>query len=283
MNKLWTFGDSFTAGIKPDYPQFEPYRDYVEYLGMKSCDIPESWAGQLAFKLGMILRDFSNGGNSNEEIFLNFMVNCHKINKGDIVILQWTTMNRFLWALPKDLWKKSPIESSIPLGTELTKFIRAGVNTTSLSFEELSKLGINVPKEVFGYMAQMKSEEAWLTQIYAQENLITEFCDSKGISCFFWATDNRIHSNKGERPQYICSNIYKDGMRVAKERDPNCKWPYNDTQLYLEGLTQHGCTSIYMESDGIVQDDYHKGFKGNKRQCELFYKWITDTRFDYLI
>ena len=83
MNKLWTFGDSFTAGIKPDYPQFEPYRDYVEYLKMKSTDIPESWGGQLAEKLDMDYRSFSIGGASNEEIFLNFMNNCHKFSKGD--------------------------------------------------------------------------------------------------------------------------------------------------------------------------------------------------------
>ena len=110
-----------------------------------------------------------------------------------------------------------------------------------------------------------------------------EFCDNIGADCFFWATDNRIHSNKGERPHYICSNIYKDGIKVAKSTNPKAKWPYNNTQLYLEGLNQHGCTSIYMESDGIVKDDFHKGFKGNTRQCELFYKWITDTRYDYWI
>ena len=146
---------------------------------------------------------------------------------------------------------------------------RASIDTAK-NTEQLDSWGIDVPKEVFGYMAQMKSEEAWLTQIYAQENLITEFCDSKGISCFFWATDNRIHSNKGERPQYICSNIYKDGMRVAKERDPNCKWPYNDTQLYLEGLTQHGCTSIYMESMELYKMIITKDLKETKDNVNCF-------------
>ena len=62
----------------------------------------------MVFKLGMVIRNFSIGGPSNEEIFLNFMNNCDKMEKGDYVIVQWTYMNRFLWGLPNHLWVNEP-------------------------------------------------------------------------------------------------------------------------------------------------------------------------------
>lgn len=79
MSKLWTFGDSFTAGngILPNepYPEFEKLK-----RGMP-------WPVILSQKLGLELKNKGVGMFSNDKIIDTIITNYHYIEKGDVVIV----------------------------------------------------------------------------------------------------------------------------------------------------------------------------------------------------
>lgn len=79
MSKLWTFGDSFTAGngILPNEP-------YVEYE-KKKRGFP--WPVILSQKLGLELKNKGMGMFSNDKIIDTIIANYHHIQEGDVVII----------------------------------------------------------------------------------------------------------------------------------------------------------------------------------------------------
>jgi hypothetical protein len=80
MNKLWTFGDSFTAGhgcIETD-EYYEKYHKEGDKL----------WSQHLADELNLELMNLGSNGASNEKIIDSIILNYDKISTNDIVIIE---------------------------------------------------------------------------------------------------------------------------------------------------------------------------------------------------
>lgn len=80
MDKLWTFGDSFTAGhgCTPEWEYYKKY--YKEGDGL--------WSHYLANELNLELVNLGKNGASNDQIIDSIIVNYNKISINDTVIIQ---------------------------------------------------------------------------------------------------------------------------------------------------------------------------------------------------
>jgi hypothetical protein len=85
MPKLWTFGDSFTAGhgMNGEIPEYQ------------HADKEYKWTKLLANTIEYELNDFSQNGMPNERILFNIIENLQKFNKDDIIIIQSSTITRY--------------------------------------------------------------------------------------------------------------------------------------------------------------------------------------------
>lgn len=90
---LFVFGCSyssefFNSGITDLYFNYKGYW-------------PKTWGRYLSEKLNYNLLNYSKGGNSNNQIFEDVCKYSHLFKKNDIVILQWSYMNRYRWVESK--------------------------------------------------------------------------------------------------------------------------------------------------------------------------------------
>jgi lysophospholipase L1-like esterase len=87
MDKLWTFGDSFTAGhgCTPEWEYYKKY--YKEGDGL--------WSHYLANELNLELVNLGKNGASNDQIIDSIIVNYNKISINDTVIIQKSFPSRF--------------------------------------------------------------------------------------------------------------------------------------------------------------------------------------------
>jgi len=100
MPKIWTFGDSFTAGhgMNGEIPQYS------------NADKEYKWTKLLSNELKYELKDFSQNGIPNEKILFRIIENLANFNKDDIVIIQSSTITRY--EFPFYLKKKQTKEVS---------------------------------------------------------------------------------------------------------------------------------------------------------------------------
>lgn len=269
MNKLWAFGDSYTAGILPDIEHFPPYKKYLKYLGITKEEFPEGWAYQLSKKLDMDYENFGVGGSSNNETFIKIAKNSHKFKKGDIVIVGWTYLHRFLWALPNDEWKNDKVGDT---GFPFYKFKRASINMHVDDGFLQDKT--NLPL-VYEHIGMNKSLDSWIEEILSWENIIDSLAKSVGFEVYYWSSENRIHIKLGNHfsnPKYICNDIVSDYFNEnIKNGIPHERLP---EELFHLSLKKYGAKTIFEETNGLIEDNAHFGIIGNKVQAELFYDWI---------
>jgi len=103
MNKIWTFGDSFTYGAGcNDYDDY--YKNYPKKRGLKFNKI-------LSNHYELPLKDFSLGGASNAWILRQMVNNIHKFEEGDIISINLTDKFRLEMPNPHQLDDLQPILS----------------------------------------------------------------------------------------------------------------------------------------------------------------------------
>lgn len=266
QNKLWTFGDSFTAGILPDIDHFPPYKKYLKYLGIPKEEFPEGWGKQLSEKLGMDYETNSCGGSSNQEIFMNVSQNSNRFKKGDIVIINWTYLNRFLWGLDKDDY-----DENLPFG----KFRRASVASSNDS--ELLKYASS---DVYEKIGLNNSLDCWVETILSYENIIDVLSKSIGFEVFYWSSEHKIHTNYIDnlnQRKYIINDIIRDCIDYFINNDFIIE-SIPDELIFIS-MEAYGVTSISNECENQADDLFHRGIRGNEIQCELFYSWITNKKY----
>lgn len=185
MNNLFTFGCSFTE----DFRQFANINNIdkntrTQYIH-RFCDgiPPECWSDVLGGLLNFKVNNFGannartstmipeESGNSNDHIFNNFCHIVEHINEGDVVIIQWTFMERFLW-----------------VDTETNKTVSILPNQyTSIKNKNLmDEILVN------------KSHHLWFDQLFIKEKLINECAKFKKFNVFFWSMDDKLYKLKKE-------------------------------------------------------------------------------------
>ena len=87
MDKLWVFGDSFTAGhgCTPEWEYYKKF--YKEGDGL--------WSQHLANELNLKLVNLGKNGASNDQIIDLIIINYNKISTNDTVIIQKSFPSRF--------------------------------------------------------------------------------------------------------------------------------------------------------------------------------------------
>lgn len=90
MNKLWIFGDSFSASNNRINAE-SWRRNYIRWKGY----IPKVWAEYLNEKINHKLINLSISGTDNYTILDTIIDNIDKIESNDIVIIGWTSTLRF--------------------------------------------------------------------------------------------------------------------------------------------------------------------------------------------
>lgn len=98
-NKIWIFGDSFSTPY--DSQAIGPWaKTYIEWKGYA----PKTFGDLLSDELGLEAIHLAKGGASNDSIFESVYTNVHRITKGDIVIIGWSSIPRFRLASLKNTW-----------------------------------------------------------------------------------------------------------------------------------------------------------------------------------
>ena len=95
MNKLYTFGCSYTEG----FSEFFKSPMYLKYKEFNGGVFPKSWPDILAEKLKFDLVNYGEGAAGNQQIFNIFSKKCRELQKGDIVIIEWSFIERYRLAL----------------------------------------------------------------------------------------------------------------------------------------------------------------------------------------
>jgi hypothetical protein len=90
MKKLWIFGDSFSTPFEKQlYASWSlPYVQWKGYL-------PKTFGDIIGDELGLEVQHLAEGALGNDTIFETIYTNVPLINKGDIVIIGWSSMQRF--------------------------------------------------------------------------------------------------------------------------------------------------------------------------------------------
>jgi hypothetical protein len=116
MNRLWVFGDSFSASNSKN--NLEKWR--IEYAKWKGYT-PKVWPEFLNETLNLKLYNLSISATDNYTIFDTIIDNIDKIEKDDIVIIGWSSTLRFRFVdksesfnsiRPSTNFKKSTLNSS---------------------------------------------------------------------------------------------------------------------------------------------------------------------------
>jgi hypothetical protein len=171
MNKLWTFGCSFTSEYN-----FTPYKgainQMVQYREWRNGNEPELWTTILAKKLNLEEKNLGYPGSSVYKIFDSFCNNCHLIERGDVVIVEWTRLQRFRVSLHGHFPTVLPVQNKD--------------NHTILSYDATVQIQVN------------RNEKPFVNEIYSFQNFIEEFCNSLGCEIYFWSADNNLINNENE-------------------------------------------------------------------------------------
>ena len=99
MDKLWTFGDSFTEGhgcksIQVPY-YYKKFKDYIDIN-------KKIWPELLSDSLKLELVNLGKNGISNEWIADTIIANIKNISTNDMVILQTSTAGRYDFPFKKE-------------------------------------------------------------------------------------------------------------------------------------------------------------------------------------
>ena len=235
-NTLWTFGCSFTdeySPVKCDPPNF--YDMYAEFRG---GNLPPIWAKLLSEKLNLNYNNKGCGAISNYKIFYNFCDNCSDFKEGDTIIVQWTSIYRFLLANDEHF-----LQDILPSGDYQEHF----------NMKTIEDILVN------------RTNTIWIDEIIKFTKIINELCKNKKINIYYWSYDDskyipymQRHYNEFDLSKWITflddyDNIYK-------------------LLNYLNIQTNNKHT-ISLETNGIV-NDMHLGELGHIKQAEYFYNYI---------
>jgi len=110
MSTLWIFGCSYSAEythrgvISKNFQQYKDYRNGI---------LPDVWGKILSNKLGYDYTNCADGGVGNDFIFEQVCKNSENFKKDDILIIQWSYMDRFRWVVNNE-WQHVTSNTNIP-------------------------------------------------------------------------------------------------------------------------------------------------------------------------
>lgn len=229
MSTLFTFGCSFTE----DYNtcSVDTYVDYKDYLG---GEYPKSWPIVLSENLNYNLKNYGEGASGNQQIFQEVCKRCDEFKVNDIVIVEWTFLERYRLALDNSSWLKlGPGKINNP--------------KSPISEECHESIVIN------------RTLKPYVDELYDYEKIINKLSKFVGFNVFYWSIDNGVLYNIPnliEKNHYLLNDMIKDRYDNA-----------------FTVTNKNGGYKIVEETDGKIKD-FHLGGTGHKVMGDLFHQHI---------
>lgn len=233
---LWTFGCSFTAEYHPvgHHQQRSNYDDYSDWRG---GNLPKVWPTVLAEMMDYDVKNCGEGGAANQTIFWKFIDEHKKFQKGDLVIIGWTSLLRFVAYNERDGHMNNILPSFI------------NTNGTHI-FSDQTLI------EVFNN----RSNPEWNAELWKWISLINSLCRLSGIKVLHWNSDDLFFNEKFNDKDEIDTFIRTTDGRL-------------DVFEFSRRLYSEGKHTIEHETLGVVKD-LHSGELGHLSQARYFYEFI---------
>lgn len=205
-NNLHIFGCSYSELLDRGY---EPYVEWKGYC-------PKSWSELLAEKLDLNLINYAQGANSNEMILQNFCKNIDNFKKNDVIILEWSFLNRFTWLNEYD---------------EMISCSYTGFDKT-------------LDQSLAEIIAVTRSSDPYKLQILDFQKLIDNYCKLKGVDIWYWHAEPKMYEyvDVSDKRYLIIDEIMKNNTKFER-----CTFDV----VYELG----GC-DIETETNGEVKDNH---------------------------
>lgn len=221
--------------------EFSPNNTFTQYKNWMGGELPDSWPCILSNKLKYNLENKGVGGSSNYSIFHKFIENKDKIKKGDIVILQWTSVYRF----------------------------RIAENDFLIDI---------LPNQTYDYIIDSKSLEdilinrsnpIWFTEIINFTKLLVDYCKLRGITILFWDMVGDFFDKKSD---------YKLIEKYFIKSDIDGKLYHPMEYCSIKSKIKFDVGScIFQETNGEV-NDAHMGKYGHLIQSDMFYEYLKNKK-----
>jgi hypothetical protein len=233
---LWVFGCSFTAEYHPvgDINHRSKYDDYKDWRG---GDLPKVWPTVLGEMMNYDVKNCGEGGAANQTIFWKFIDEHRKFQKGDLVIIGWTSLLRFVAYNERD--------------GHMNNILPSFINTNGTHIFSDDTL-----IEVFNN----RSHPAWNSELWNWVSLINTFCNRSDVNILHWNSDGAFfhddYINKDEVGSFITT---PDGNFDVFE--------------FARRLYSDGKHTMEHETLGEVKD-LHSGELGHLSHAKYFYEFI---------
>jgi len=251
MNRLWTFGCSFTAeydfigGVHPPFENF-----YDKYKTWKGGKLPNIWVNILGNHINYEIMNCAVGGSSNYTIMNQFSNICDLIKKDDIVIFGWTSLTRFTVVNVVE----NIFQNILPMG---------GNN-------ENTKLSVNTINEIL----VNRTHPLWAKEIHSYIRMLNVFMKNVGAEIYHWTSDENIFT--------INDKIVNDNQFIVV-RDENAlnnitnnsRHNLLNYMISCEHYNNKWIAKISDETNGEIPD-LHLGEYGHTFQAHLFFEHIRN-------
>ena len=275
MNKLWTFGDSFTwgYGCKQDNNKAAAgYRNtFKNYLDTSKLIWPEL----VGLKMNLEVSNHAIPGATNDYILDTILKNFVNFKKNDIVVIQMSSCGRYNFAFPKkkgllgenerEQWdeiyspnNKSPYYLHPLFINRFTKDYEKGGSLSSISIPHQSNPekthdNLILNKKKYELIRDFFSEFISTEKYYERE--IWRFIQIVNILTFLGINICMMHLDRWplntEKPEYLISTS-DDGL---------------GNEIKNKGL------SIFKDTNGMI-NDYHPSYSGHEYIAEGIIKYL---------
>lgn len=257
---IYCFGDSYTEGYKKDL-HFNCYGEYRKSLGVDDpMEMPPLWSEILGEKLGVQSFNYGKGGASNHETLLRFSEHSSKFKKDDIVIINWTYIQRVLWVLAPE----SRDDDGNHL-TSITPYMGEHYDPDKIYQNAYDTITVN------------RTHFSWTYEVLRYQQLIDSFAKSVGFRIYYWFTDDILFKNISK----LEKNLNKDKYIIHDliEKYDSIDYDYFFCCIPFNIFREYGAKTIFQDSNGFAKDHMHLGGTGHKVQAEIFYSYLTNTPY----
>lgn len=186
--------------------------------------------------MGCNLINKGKGASGNDFIFHNICKLSHEFKKDDIVIVEWSYMERFRWVdVSGGLWEHS------------------SANTTAPNLSNSTALEI----------VMNRTHRLYMDDIDDYDNILNTLSISVGFKIYYWTPDAKLlrfkNQNKLNKQRYL-------DLDYIRDYDP-------DSTIFRE-VKERGGEEIVHETNGEVKD-YHFGERGHQILSDMFYEEIS--------
>lgn len=257
-SKMYCFGDSYTEGYKNDM-SFWPYDAYRHYLKTSAQNMPKIWSEILGDLLDIETYNFAKGGASNQEIFFKICEYANQLKSGDIVIINWTYIQRCLWVIDD---------------VSDDDFSNHLFSISPQQGEYFDKNGLY--KNSWNTIAVNRMEFSYTYEIKRYIEIINTLSKSIGFTVYYWFTDDYLFNNISKilnvnTKNFIMNDLIKE-YDSSKDERGFCCIPFNIFGKY-------GAKTIRQDSNNQADDSMHLGGTGHIVQAKFFYSYITNSKY----